>query len=78
MERWMISMKHRNYGSIFKKTGLFILLLGIVLGVWGCGMFPDFDVTDEIAQEQGQAEDLIVVGYSQLGSESIWRTRCGG
>ena len=74
MERWMISMKHRNYGSIFKKTGLFILLLGIVLGVWGCGMFPDFDVTDEIAQEQGQAEDLIVVGYSQLGSESIWRT----
>ncbi len=45
-----------------------VLFLCLLLS--GCGMF-DVDV-EEPAKEE---EDLIVVGFSQVGSESVWRTK---
>lgn len=55
-----------------------ILLTAFVIcaaagAVCGCGMFPTFE-TDPEESAAGEEEDLIVIGYSQLGSESIWRT----
>lgn len=55
-----------------------ILLTAFVIcaaagAVCGCGMFPTFE-TDPEKSAAGEEEDLIVIGYSQLGSESIWRT----
>lgn len=45
-----------------------VSLLGMVCAA--CGVF-DKEVAQEIETEE---EDLIVVGFSQLGSESMWRT----
>lgn len=52
---------------------LVIILLGITAGLCACGMFPEFGADIEESPEN-QTEELIVIGYSQLGSESIWRT----
>lgn len=49
-------------------TACIICLLGMVCSA--CGVF-DKEVKQEIDTEE---EDLIVVGFSQLGSESMWRT----
>ena len=49
------------------------LLIGILLA--GCGSF--WDVMPQGNEEDALSdaeEDLIVVGFSQLGSESVWRT----
>lgn len=64
-------MKKKHKGRI-SKIGIGALLLGIILlsGISGCGIFTD--VTE--APYADEEEDLIVVGVSQLGSESIWRT----
>lgn len=53
----------------FRKRNLLILvtLLGVLM--ISCNVFDS-----ELAQSTSQDEDLIVVGYSQLGSESVWRT----
>lgn len=65
-------MKDRNKRG-FRKIVIAIALLCITVGLCACGMFPDFgaDIEDSAAD---QTEELIVIGYSQLGSESIWRT----
>ena len=56
-----------------------ILLTAFVIcaaagAVCGCGMFPTFE-TDPEKSAAGEEEDLIVIGYSQLGSE-IGRASC--
>lgn len=38
----------------------------------GCGFFGDVKPADN--ELENSTEDLIVVGYSQIGSESVWRT----
>lgn len=40
----------------------------------GCGPFGDVKVQSETEMLPEEEEDLIVVGFSQVGSESIWRT----
>ena len=45
-----------------------MLFVGMMFS--SCGMF-DKEVAEAIETE---SENLIVVGYSQLGSESVWRT----
>lgn len=45
---------------------------------WGCGAFGD-TVPEETAESDAHtyiqgSEELIIVGFSQIGSESIWRT----
>ena len=48
------------------------MLLGVLSG---CGFFPDVTSEETNTQAVSDAEeDLIVVGFSQLGSESLWRT----
>lgn len=54
------------------KTSLWAILLAVMLlGTSGCGF--TFDMEDSLA-ETSEEEDLIVVGFSQVGSESVWRT----
>ncbi|MDE7132365.1 MAG: ABC transporter substrate-binding protein [Lachnospiraceae bacterium] len=49
-----------------------ILILTIMLG-WGFGLFTKIE-EESYASETNEEENLIVVGVSQLGSESGWRT----
>lgn len=56
---------------IFGHVGVFILLLCIIPVFFiGLGLFRGI----EVEQAPSESEDLIVVGVSQLGSESDWRT----
>lgn len=59
--------KKRRCGKLLLSVCL-ICLTGMSAGA--CGVF-DKEVVQEIETED---EDLIVVGFSQLGSESMWRT----
>jgi len=59
--------KKRRCGKLLLSVCL-ICLTGISAGA--CGVF-DKEVVQEMETED---EDLIVVGFSQLGSESMWRT----
>ncbi len=55
-----------------KKSRVSFLIIGLLLTcLTGCGMFSP--VVEENSQT-GINNDLIVVGVSQLGSESLWRT----
>lgn len=55
-----------------RNIGIFVVILCVVVLIFtGHGFFYDIDVADADVAEQ---EDLIVVGFSQLGSESVWRT----
>ena len=55
----------RRYMRIMAAVVLFLFLLG------GCG--KQFNIEEE-EPDSAADEDLIVVGVSQLGSESVWRT----
>ena len=59
--------KKRRWGKLLL-AGCLICLSGMSAGA--CGVF-DKEVVQEMETED---EDLIVVGFSQLGSESMWRT----
>lgn len=62
-------MKNRKFG-IGKNLFIFILLL-VVLFTVGCG--KEFNI-DSMVESDRDAGNLIVVGVSQVGSESMWRT----
>ena len=54
-----------------------LLTCSLMFGVMSCGVFKDSDETSEKAAEglsEESDEDLIVVGFSQLGAESNWRS----
>lgn len=64
-------MRHNKFKVYTDKITMILLLmilLFMILG--GCGLFKDIDDETYISEE----ENLIVVGVSQLGSESGWRT----
>lgn len=56
--------------STIKIVFLPIILLFMVLLGWGLGLFTEIEEEPYISEE----ENMIVVGVSQLGSESGWRT----
>lgn len=63
-------------GITFKKmtTALAMaLLLVCIIGLFGCGIFQDVEGTSGSTEELLES-DMIVVGFSQIGSESVWRT----
>ncbi|MBO5474711.1 MAG: ABC transporter substrate-binding protein [Lachnospiraceae bacterium] len=64
-------MRHNKF-SVRTKDITLVLLLVILLFmiVGGCGLFGDIEDETYISED----ENLIVVGISQLGSESGWRT----
>lgn len=57
--------------SIHNRIKFFIILLVICNILCGCGAFGNVAITEE---ETNVDENLIVVGVSQLGSESVWRS----
>lgn len=52
-----------------------VILCALFITLAGCGSFQDV-VPEESHSEKipDEEENLIVVGFSQLGSESVWRT----
>lgn len=57
-----------------KKKGRWIPVIGclmLVLFLAGCGKMIDIQST---AEQEIPSQNQIVVGVSQLGSESMWRT----
>lgn len=61
--------KRKIRGKI--RAGLCVLLMAVLL--CGCSPFNPAAVY-EAGQKDEESENLISVGFSQLGSESIWRT----
>ena len=57
-----------------KKKYMLMALLVLTLSLLtGCGAItPEND--PESSEEYGKADDLITVGFSQLGAESDWRS----
>ncbi len=64
-------MKIRNKQSGIKRGVQILICMLLVTLLTSCGIIPEFDVEGETASEM---ENYIVIGYSQLGSESQWRT----
>ena len=55
---------------LWKSIPAIMLIIIIALSSMSCKMF-EYESTQEVTAED---DNLIVVGYSQLGSESVWRT----
>lgn len=49
-----------------------IAVLALLVGMSGCG--KEFEVDENGQDASGKDDSLIVVGVSQVGSESVWRT----
>lgn len=64
-------MKNRNLQRYLMIVGL-LLILTLLFFLIGRG--KNFDVQEQKTDTEGQDENLIVVGVSQVGSESVWRT----
>lgn len=65
--------------GLFPSTQRFLLLcfLTLTFGLCGCGIYSNVVEEDSKADEYADAarnEELITVGFSQIGSESVWRT----
>lgn len=60
----------RNGRLLLGKISAIVMILILGMALVSCKMFDD-GVEQEVATED---DNLIVVGYSQLGSESVWRT----
>lgn len=68
-------MKLRYSNRKYKKQILVMICLLLAWFPAGCGSFQDVKPEESDTVEMSEAEeDLIVVGFSQLGSESLWRT----
>jgi simple sugar transport system substrate-binding protein len=66
--------KETKYNRIKARAGvLTMILVVVILVVMGLGGYRLFGSIEDEAYDSGD-EDLIVVGVSQLGSESGWRT----
>lgn len=64
-------MKHNKFNAYVDKIAMVLLLVTLLLLILGgCELFGDIDEESYISED----ENLIVVGVSQLGSESGWRT----
>ena len=58
---------------IFSPKRITVLIIAFTIFMLvGCGFFGNVQPTDN--ELENSTEDLIVVGYSQIGSESVWRT----
>lgn len=70
----------RNKNRLFRIKYIAILLIVLsISGLTGCGKQFDTEQTGEMVEEPADTitptdDNLIVVGVSQIGSESVWRT----
>lgn len=51
-----------------------VIQIGAAGLLTGCGPFGNVQAQSEAEMQSEEEEDLVVVGFSQVGSESIWRT----
>ena len=57
-----------------KKKYMLMALLVLTLSFFtGCGAITP-ETIPESSEEYGKADDLVTVGFSQLGAESDWRS----
>ena len=71
MEEYRINWKTEG---IFR-LGSAALCLFLLVFTCGCGIFSSVSVEDAEGDGYGGENDnLVVVGFSQIGSESVWRT----
>lgn len=67
-------MRYR-YKKIRQRICSAVICLMMAVLAAGCGFFQDITPGEIPSEEMPEGEeDLIVVGFSQLGSESVWRT----
>ncbi len=72
--------------GVFVRKILTVLVILAMMTLTGCGLFP-FTLTDFLLEPESGSEnpnsadtyinkdeDMLVVGFSQVGSESLWRT----
>lgn len=59
--------------SGWHKGGMTALLIFMLAFTCGCGIFSSTAVGEADVYEE-ESSNLIVVGFSQIGSESVWRT----
>lgn len=64
-------MKNSRRGNSMKMLLATVFLVGILCG---CGAFSKIEPKTEEEAYLNEDENLIVVGFSQIGSESVWRT----
>lgn len=64
-------MKNSRRGNSMKMLVVIVFLVGILCG---CGAFSKIEPETEEEAYLNEDENLIVVGFSQIGSESVWRT----
>lgn len=62
----------KNRGRCYRIIFVLSSLL-LTMALSGCGSFWDVAPEDILSETEAE-EDLIVVGFSQLGSESLWRS----
>lgn len=61
----------RNYNNLKIAIGM-VCICFLMISVMSYGMFPGMSVEEETYADE--TEDLTVIGFSQIGSESVWRT----
>lgn len=61
-----------RYKLIIKKVMACVLFSILIMSFTSCGFVMDMNI--DIEEETYADEKLIVVGFSQVGSESLWRT----
>ncbi len=59
--------------SGWHKTVMAVMLVSVLVLICGCGIFSGVAAGETDAYEEENA-NLVVVGFSQIGSESVWRT----
>ncbi|MBO5208178.1 MAG: ABC transporter substrate-binding protein [Lachnospiraceae bacterium] len=65
-------MKNRWWKRLLSVAVICVCTSGLLAG---CGPFGDVTAQpDDLETSSDEEEDLIVVGFSQIGSESVWRT----
>lgn len=68
-----MSILQRGMKSVKKKIWLILIFVLAILGAWSCGgkMNQNTKSPEKLGDEE---KDYIVIGFSQLGAESDWRS----
>lgn len=68
----MRGKRDKGLGRKARKVTLLLVFSAAALFLNGCGNFRETEISD--VSEETENDNLIKVGFSQIGSESVWRT----